>query len=608
MKPFTDTTEYISQVDKTIHNLQIYNPLFHRILKDSNPDISLTEHNTLQAKYQFVDMSKVKRTQFPYTEYKTPIHIKYAPLLDPLRYMTGKYDLEPEMKKHKMMTLEAANTMENGECAPTKYQDVDNAAYVDAFFCYLNSRLLHDYQFIHCLDFYGVYLGIQDNFQMDIIEDFDYLSKFEEFHQKIKNGEIIIVEGDPQTECDDEDDDDADNESLRPKNQTRIAKNTLKLVDLENDFDLDIVTLQTEAVLDTTLNTLCEAETMTLEYDSKVEDVYESDSSLEENTDDESSCNDDSDYDDSIVSKKKEKKENSEDESTDDSSNYETITDESNESDDEDDKLIVHVKNFPVAMICLEKCEETLDHLFETGVLNNDSCQSIAFQIVITLTLYQRLFRFTHNDLHTHNIMYKKTDVEYLYYIFDGKKYAVPTFGRIIKIIDFGRSVYYLGDRKITSDGFSPNGDAHSQYNTEPYFNPKKKRVEENPSFDLCRLGCSIYDFVLDKDNLKDTNKQEKDSFQKLVENWCKDDRQKNVLYKSNGKERYPHFKLYKMIARAVHQHIPEQEIKEFDCFLVSEEEAQSHWPWMNVDEIVKNNFLESIIPIPVKNPGTTLI
>jgi hypothetical protein len=34
-----------------------------------------------------------------------------------------------------------------------------------------------------------------------------------------------------------------------------------------------------------------------------------------------------------------------------------------------------------------------------------------------------------------------------------------------------------------------------------------------------------------------------------------------NVLYKNNGEDRYPDFKLYKMIARSVHNHIPSKQL-----------------------------------------------
>jgi hypothetical protein len=33
-------------------------------------------------------------------------------------------------------------------------------------------------------------------------------------------------------------------------------------------------------------------------------------------------------------------------------------------------------------------------------------------------------------------------------------------------------------------------------------------------------------------------------------------------LYKKNGDERYPNFKLYKMIARTVHEHTPHEQLK----------------------------------------------
>ena len=40
-----------------------------------------------------------------------------------------------------------------------------------------------------------------------------------------------------------------------------------------------------------------------------------------------------------------------------------------------------------------------------------------------------------------------------------------------------------------------------------------------------------------------------------------KDDKGRNILYKKNGDERYPNFKLYKMISRLVHQNTPHNEV-----------------------------------------------
>ena len=75
-------------------------------------------------------------------------------------------------------------------------------------------------------------------------------------------------------------------------------------------------------------------------------------------------------------------------------------------------------------------------------------------------------------------------------------------------------------------------------------------------SFDLCRLGTSRFDFILDIDL-----DSKKDNLQKTIYRWCQDDSGKNVLYKRNGEERYPNFKLYKMIARTVHNHTPEKQL-----------------------------------------------
>jgi len=52
------------------------------------------------------------------------------------------------------------------------------------------------------------------------------------------------------------------------------------------------------------------------------------------------------------------------------------------------------------------------------------------------------------------------------------------------------------------------------------------------------------------------------DPVAQLINRWCKDDKGRNILYKKNGDERYPEFKLYKMIARHVHHCPPEKEIE----------------------------------------------
>ena len=158
--------------------------------------------------------------------------------------------------------------------------------------------------------------------------------------------------------------------------------------------------------------------------------------------------------------------------------------------------------------------------------------------------------------------MYIKTDKKFLYYRFDNKVYKVPTFGKIYKIIDFGRGVYHFNGNIFCSDSFAKDGDAVTQYNCEPFFNEKRPILDPNTSFDLCRLGSSLFDFVTDIDD----DENELDEVQQTIKRWCEDDNGKNILYKKNGQERYPNFKLYKMIARTVHHHTPEAQL-EYDIF-----------------------------------------
>jgi hypothetical protein len=266
--------------------------------------------------------------------------------------------------------------------------------------------------------------------------------------------------------------------------------------------------------------------------------------------------------------------------------------DEENEEDEEGEEIEeeeekqthAYIHNFPVQMICLEKCDGTLDSLFTKGKIQEKEGASAMFQIVMILIIYQKVFHFTHNDLHTNNIMYINTKKEFLYYQFENIVYKVPTYGRIYKIIDFGRGIYKFNGHLFCSDSFGIGGDAYSQYNIEPFFNENKPRLEPNYSFDLCRMGCSIYDFIIDDEE----NIENMDDFQKTIYRWCLDDNGKNVLYKKNGEERYPNFKLYKMISRTVHNHTPQSQLKYsfFNQFVLKDAKKINKNEIMNIDNL----------------------
>jgi hypothetical protein len=252
----------------------------------------------------------------------------------------------------------------------------------------------------------------------------------------------------------------------------------------------------------------------------------------------------------------------------DEDSNYTDFT------DDEDEKMFAYLHDFPVQLIFQEKCDGTFDELLVHNALSPDETIAALFQILIMLATYQKTFSFTHNDLHTNNIMFVKTDQKFIHYLFEGEYYRVPTHGRIFKLIDFGRAIYQFNGRRFCSDSFAENGDANSQYNCEPYFNTKKARIEPNPSFDVSRLGCSLYDFTMDSDST---------ALKTLIDEWCEDDYGKNILYKSSGEERYPGFKLYKMIARIVNNLVP-KDIMRKSVFAKYRQAKAPKEPIINID------------------------
>ena len=139
----------------------------------------------------------------------------------------------------------------------------------------------------------------------------------------------------------------------------------------------------------------------------------------------------------------------------------------------------------------------------------------------------------------------------------------------------------------MCSDSFHPKGDAGSQYNCEPYLNEKKPRLDPNYSFDLCRLACCLFDnFIEDIEDVEQVVKKNKVAH--LIYTWLIDDKKRNILYKTNGEERYPEFKLYKMIARTIHGAIPSKQLGHalFKNYIVVKKTINRNHKIINIDKI----------------------
>ena len=583
-----DNSKIFRYFEKTeinkITKLQNYIPIYKRFFSLNNSNfnsINLNQKYSLK-KVKFKNKENnnvfmIKVEDENNTEKSVESFFKFAPLLDPTKYMAGKYK---DISKNEGSIL--PDISENS--IYKRINCVDNASYVDGFFSYLSSKLLHEYGFIHGLDFYGSYLGIKEKFKYDITDDLEYLYDYDYFHE---NKNLLFSTDKINEELLDDD----------------TRKNRKKIV-VEDNLNVEFEEL-TNKVYNGVFKEL------TKENLKKFDNQHLNDISLTENEVDYVKNNIDNQSNDKTNSECSSRVSNTSDEEDDESGEEDDESgeedDESGEEDDEsgeeDDEseddiselssedsncdVFAEVFDFPCQIICLEKMTKTLDICTEEEEyeLTNSEWKSCLFQIIMILLTYEKVFDFTHNDLHTNNIMYKKTDRKYLNYCYKGKYYKVPSHGKVYKIIDFGRAIYKFNGNQFCSDSFYPKGDAAGQFNFHIFKNKKKREITPNNAFDLSRLGCSLYDYFFDDENKESTN-----NLEKLVEDWVLDDNGKNILYKSNGEERYPDFKLYKMITRKCSKNTPESQLEKeiFKKFISSKKKIGKKAKIMNIDKIPK--------------------
>ena len=256
------------------------------------------------------------------------------------------------------------------------------------------------------------------------------------------------------------------------------------------------------------------------------------------------------------------------------------------ESDEVEEFVEFH--NFPVQVSLLEKADGTMDTLLDdedaddASMLETKDVRWAAwlFQVIAGLVVSQHYFGFVHNDLHTNNIMWNGTGVTDIYYrVVKGKEtwyMKIPTYGRLMKIIDFGRASFTVpGAGFFISDAFFPGNDAATQYNCDPFFDSAEgKKVEPNTSFDLCRLAVSLLESlfpdrpanatpvrIMSREGGKLYPETVSPVYNLLWE-WLTDDDGKNVLRTPAGEERYPDFDLYRALAAEVHNAMPKVQVE----------------------------------------------
>lgn len=445
---------------------------------------------------------------------------KITHLLDAYRMIQGNYP----MSQHPALPSPSRKSAK----VYSKIHDPHNQAYVDAVACYMLSKFREADHSPHFSLFYGAYLAIAKEYYYNITEDFSDMRFEGWFWRKQKQGlfRLLGFEGDAPLSQDDA--------LMEPPDN--LPDDSSSCTDSDDD-KADSVTDLHQEPLDPSDKT--DAASI---YSASIETA---------------STN------------------HSESDSTSDSTSDSSLGKEM--------KFFAALSEFPTMLMFLESNTGTMDSLLEEGAMDCSPDEpewearwsAWLFQVIAALCPLQSLWAMTHNDLHSNNILWTPTDKEFLNYkTKDGRVWRVPTYGKLFRIIDFGRAIYTHNNVLCISDDYWPENEAGSQYNFGPLYDPKEPRVYPNPSFDLCRLSVSIFEAMFSEipDDKEDASplSSEPDRVQNetvsdlfnVLWSWLIDDDGRNVLWDADQSERYPGFDLYRIIAGKVKGAVPREQLE----------------------------------------------
>lgn len=433
------------------------------------------------------------------------VHKKATMLLSPFKWMQGEYG----------SIIGLPSTVEQSMQLHEKIQNPNNSAYIGS----IVSAVLSESGCLHFPKVYGILSGISKNHTINISDDYEELCERSWFSANIgKSFDITIAESVKEAS------------DFQHTRKSRLELQLGEEVVLEGVEILETLESHPQEIGD-------------------IKNVFEEDQ-------DEDNMSDSSSVSTSYVFGVK----------SCDCGGSEV--DEYMEEEEEDEPFAwASFQNVPVQLTLMETCTGTL---YELLMANSETEKHLAWmtQVIFALAFAQRNFAFTHNDLHANNVMYVPTEKEFLYYNHAGSMYRVPTYGYLIKIIDFERgtaSIKLAGMKEpkmFMTDHFSPNEEAGGQYNYEPYYLAKYPVVKPNPSFDLARLATSLF-WDLFPEGPKHEEYSANPLFQMFVRWLTIDDG--SVLFGKNDvkHDRYHGFHLYKAIARFCKNAVPRKEIVE---------------------------------------------
>jgi hypothetical protein len=444
------------------------------------------------------------------------VHRKTTSILNHFRWMRGDYG-----------GIGLPNPSSVDEEIHERTQSPHNAGYVGA----MTSIVLSESECRHFPEVYGVFVGIASKHTIDISDDYEDLSEKHWFAENVgKTFELKL-------------------KSHESESSFKHTRGNRMDIELGDDMKLDgIEDISAEHIdePDNLASISCDYEEMGTSGGSTSHPEEEQDSPWDTFDIESCDCEDEEDEEEEI---------------------------EEEDAEEDDSFAWATFSNIPVITTVMEKCDGTIYDLF---MQNPDPIKQTAWisQAVFALAYAQRNFGLTHNDLHCNNIMYVPTTEEYFYYRVDGVSYKVPTYGYLIKIIDFDRAILSVRlhgmkeSRTFMSNQFHIDEEAGGQYNVEPFFLQEVPYIPPNPSFDLARFATSIFwDIFPEGPEHSYTH-----PLFTVFKEWMMQTDGTSVLFRKqmDDHDRYHGFHLYKAIARYCRNAVPKKEIKRLTFYATS--------------------------------------
>lgn len=457
-------------------------------------------------------------------------HQKKIALMDPYRWM--RYKERPNQPFYW--------AFQNGDI-----QAPENQGYVDCVASSLVTSLANMYRSPHFCTFYGAFRAVADKFYFSLEDDFDDFRFTEWFWKALDAKEfgLRVVERSTKRVL------------TMDEIHTLMRPDPEFLEDEDSDSDSETdVTSESSSVR--TENLSIDAESLPSVWDANVPQTPHA-CELEEVT---------SLASDGHVPMKRIS-----------FSNHTSSEDSDSSSFDDLYEIHAELYNMPVAVMFLEKQTATMDDMLETSTLapiqtkeQTDQWLAWLFQVCVACAQYQNGLHCTHNDLHTNNILWKRTDQPFLYYkTTKGVVYKVPTYGYIFSIIDYGRAIFTLKGFTYISSDYNDGHDASGMYNFGCILDETQPKVYPNRNFDLCRLACCLVRalFPVNPEGIANRSVLTKEEglvvretanpVFNLIWSWLKTNDGDNVMETPDGDEKYYGFDLYIAIASMVHNANP---------------------------------------------------